>query len=173
MQQQEKLKKVEELEKEIEKYKLESEKWKNKFFENFADMDNLRKSVEKERLDIYKYRLSSFLEDFIDILYGFDTAFQFKIDEDDKKTKNFLINFQSLYKNILKILYKEGVQEINPSKGDKFDPLTMKIYETVFQEGGDDDNNKVIETKYKGYKLADRLIRPASVIVSTNKKIVN
>ena len=48
----------------------------------------------------------------------------------------------------------------------------MKIYETVFQEGGNNDN-KVIETKYKGYKLADRLIRPASVIVSTNKKIVN
>lgn len=176
--QQEKLKKteelgkekIEELKKEIEKYKLESEEWKNKFFRSFADIDNLRKSLEKERSDIYKYRLDSFLEDFVDVLYAFDTAFQFEIDENDKRTKSFLTNFQSLYKNILKILYKEGVQEINPSKGDDFDPSTMKIYETVFQEGGNDDNNKVIETKYKGYKLADKLIRPASVIVSTNKK---
>ena len=164
---QEKLKKIEELENEIKKHQIEEEKWKNKFFESFADIDNLRKSIEKERSDIYKYRLNSFVEEIIDILDGFDLAFKYKVD--DEKTKNFLIGFQSLHKKMLDILSKEGVQEINPKKGDNFDESTMKAIETIFQEG-ENNENKIIETKFKGYKLSDRLVRPAVVVVATNKK---
>lgn len=90
----------------------------------------------------------------------------------DEKIKNFLLGFDMIHKKLLNILINENVYEIIPKKGDDFDATIMKVDEAIFMEGKENDN-KVIEVRFKGYKLADRLIRPAIVTVSVNKKIKN
>ena len=57
--------------------------------------------------------------------------------------------------------------EISPKVGDKFSPDTMNAVETMESEG---EENLVLDVHVKGYKLHDRLIRPANVTVSVKKK---
>ena len=68
---------------------------------------------------------------------------------------------------MVSVLENEGVNEVSPRVGDKFDPSVMQALETKFDEG---EPNRVLKINVKGYKLHDRLIRPAIVVVSTNKK---
>ena len=83
---------------------------------------------------------------------------------DDPNLKNYLIGFQYIYKNLVSVLESEGVTEITPEIGGTFDPHTMSAVDTV--EGED---NKITKIYSKGYKLHDRLIRPAGVQVSVIK----
>ena len=64
-------------------------------------------------------------------------------------------------------LENEGVKEISPNIGDKFSPDTMNAVETVESDG---EENIVMDVHVKGYKLHDRLIRPANVTVSVKHK---
>ena len=62
----------------------------------------------------------------------------------------------------------EGVSEINVKIGDKFDEKFMNAIDTVEQEG---DENLVVRVLGKGYKLHDRIVRPAVVYVSRKPKV--
>ena len=68
------------------------------------------------------------------------------------------------------MLENEGVTEISPKVGDKFSADTMQVVETVESEG---EENIIVDVHVKGYKLHDRLIRPANVAVSAHKKLDN
>ena len=79
--------------------------------------------------------------------------------------KNFLIGFQYIYRNLVTILENEGVSEIVPEVGKKYDPTLMQALETKEMEG---EENIILEVKTNGYKLHDHLVRPAMVVVSKN-----
>jgi len=89
------------------------------------------------------------------------------IEATSQEMKNFLTGFEFIYRNMVSVLEAEGVNEVSPKVGDVFDPNTMSALETKFDEG---EPNRVLKVNAKGYKLHDRLIRPAIVVVSTNKK---
>ena len=85
----------------------------------------------------------------------------------DPNLKNYLIGFQYIYRNLVSALENEGVSEIAPKVGDKFSPETMQAVDTKESEG---EENIVLDVQFKGYKLHDRLIRPANVTVSIKHK---
>lgn len=85
-----------------------------------------------------------------------------------EELKNYLIGFQYIYNNLVKVLEDEGVKEIIPKNGDSYDERTMEAVETEYRE--DIDANKVVKVLLKGYQLKDHLVRPAMVIVSTKTK---
>ena len=128
-------------------------------------MKNLRDSIEKDHREVLKYRAAGFIEDLLPILDGFHMALS--IETTSQEMKNFLTGFEFIYRNMVSVLENEGVNEVSPKVGDVFDPNTMSALETKFDEG---EPNRVLKVNAKGYKLHDRLIRPAIVVVSTNKK---
>ena len=128
-------------------------------------MKNLRDSIEKDHREVLKYRAAGFVEELLPILDGFHMALN--CETTSQEMKNFLIGFEFIYRNMVSVLENEGVNEVSPKIGDKFDPNTMSALETKFDEG---EPNRVLKVNAKGYKLHDRLIRPAIVVVSTNKK---
>ena len=139
--------------------------WKNEYYRAYADMKNLRDSIEKDHREVLKYRAAGFIEDLLPILDGFHMALS--IETTSQEMKNFLTGFEFIYRNMVSVLEAEGVNEVAPKVGDTFDPNIMSALETKFDEG---EPNKVLKVNAKGYKLHDRLIRPAIVVVSTNKK---
>ena len=149
----------------IAKLEADSNHWKNEYYRAYADMKNLRDSIEKDHREVLKYRAAGFLEDLLPILDGFHMALS--IETTSEEMKNFLVGFEFIYRNMVSVLEAEGVNEVSPKVGDVFDPNTMSALETKFDEGAP---NRVLTVKAKGYKLHDRLIRPAIVVVSTNKK---
>ena len=154
-------KKVEKLHAEIERLNAEKEEWKNKYYLAYADTQNLRKSLEKDHQEAMRYRSMGFLEELLPVLDSFHLALE--NEPSDPNLKNYLIGFQFIYRNMVAALENEGVKEIAPKVGDKFDDKTMNALEVQEDEG---EENRILKVHTKGYKLYDRLIRPANVTVS-------
>ena len=159
---QRKLHKVEE---EKEKAKADAEHWKNEYFRAYADTQNLRKQLEKDHMSAMKYRAEGFIDELLPVLDSFYAVL--KNEPADPNLKNYLIGFQYIYRNLVAALENEGVTEIALNVGDKFSPDTMQAVDTKETEG---EENVVLDVQFKGYKLHDRLIRPANVTVSVKHK---
>ena len=158
-------KKIKELEEKLEKANADLEHWKNEYYRAYADTQNLRKSLEKEHSDIIKYRAMGFIEDLLPVLDSFHMALA--NEPTSQELKNYLVGFQFVYRNLVQVLENEGVKEIAPNIGDKFDDKTMNGVDITVQEGAE---NLVAKVYAKGYELHGRLIRPAQVSVTKNKE---
>lgn len=158
-------KKLHKVEEERDKAIADMEHWKNEFYRAYADTKNLRSQLEKDHMQAMKYRAEGFIDELLPVLDSFYAVL--KNEPSDPNLKNYLIGFQYIYKNMVSALENEGVKEITPNIGDKFSPDTMNAVETREDEG---EENRVLEVQFKGYKLHDRLIRPASVVVSVKQK---
>jgi molecular chaperone GrpE len=157
-------KKYEALKEEVEKLKADLEHWKNEYYRAYADTKNLRNDLEKEHREAIKYRSEGFIEELLPVLDSFYMAL--KNEPSDPALKNYLIGFQYIYKNLVSVLENEGVSEISPENGQTFDPSVMSAVDTVVGE----KENLITQVYSKGYKLHDRIIRPANVQVSVTKK---
>ena len=152
------------LEAELEAAKKEAENWKNKYYEAYADLDNTRKSLQRDHEQALKYRAQGFLEELLQPIDNLDMALRFEPKEE--VIKNYYQGFKMIYSQFQKVLEDEQVSEINPAIGSDFDANTMHAIQTV--EGEEDD--KVASIYVKGYFLKDRLVRPAMVVVTKKKQ---
>ena len=160
-------KKIKELEDELDKLKADADHWKNEYYRAYADTKNLRNNLEKEHSDIIKYRAMGFIEDLLPVLDSFHMALA--NEPSDPAIKNYLVGFQYVYKNLVTVLENEGVTEIEPQIDKPFDSNTMNAVDTVEVE--DESKANLVSKVYaKGYKLHDRLIRPAMVTVTKKKE---
>ena len=157
--------KLHKLMEEKEKALADAEHWKNEFYRAYADTRNLRSQLEKDHMSAMKYRAEGFIDELLPVLDSFYAVL--KNEPNNPDLKNYLIGFQYIYKNLVSALENEGVTEISPKVGDKFSPDTMNAVET---QGTDGEENIVLDVHVKGYKLHDRLIRPANVTVSVKPK---
>jgi molecular chaperone GrpE len=135
--------------------------WKNKYYRAYADTDNLRKSIEKDHSEALKYRAEGFVENLMPALDGFHMALSGEAKT--QEMKQFLEGFSYIYRNIMSVLENEGVREIDPKIGSKFDVSCMHAIDTIEQEGPE---NVIVRVMGKGYMLHDKMIRPALVYVS-------
>lgn len=160
--------------KESKKFRKEKEKikeleeqvntWKNKYYQAYADMDNLRKLMEKDHQQMVKYRGQGFLEALLPVFDNFYMAF--KVKPSDPTLNAYCKGFEMIYNQMVNSLESEGVKEILPEIGSKFDHNTMQAVDVV--DGEKDDI--VVNVANKGYMYKDRLVRPAMVVVSKIKK---
>ena len=156
-------KKVEKLAEEVEKLKAEVDHWKNEYYRAYADTKNLRNNLEKDYREAMRYRSEGFIEELLPVLDSFHMALA--NEPSDPALKNYLTGFQYVYRNLVSILESEGVKEVSPEVGSKFDPNTMNAVDTV--EG--EKENLVVKVYGNGYKLHERIVRPAMVQVSVLK----
>lgn len=152
--------KISELEDQIAKLTEEAAQWKNRYYEAYADMDNLRKKMDKDHQVMFKYRGQGFLEALLPVFDNFYYCFKFK--PEDPTLAAYCKGFEMIYNQMVQALESEGVKEIVPELNKKFDPSIMQAVDV---EEGEEDN-LVTKVMNKGYMLKDRLIRPAMVVVS-------
>jgi molecular chaperone GrpE len=153
-------KKDKKLKDKIKELEDQANNWKNKFYQAYADMDNLRKLMEKDHQQMVKYRGQGFLESLLPVLDNFYMAF--KVTPSDPTLAAYCKGFEMIYNQMVSALELEGVKEITPQLGVKFDHNTMQAVDVV--EGEEDD--VVVQVANKGYLYRDRLVRPAMVVVS-------
>lgn len=158
--------KLEKKDQEIEKIKADMNHWKNEYYRSYADVQNLRKSIERDHQEAIKYRAEGFIDKLLPIMDGFHMALA--NEPSSPELKNYLVGFQYIYNNLLQVLESEGVTEVSPKVGDKFDVKNMHAIDSV---EGDGEENLVVKVFAKGYVLKDHLIRPAMVVVSKHKAL--
>ena len=159
-------KRIAELEQLLTDALQQADVWKNKYYLAYADTENLHKQYEKEHQAIVKYRAMGFIDRLLPILDGFHMALSNEVT--DPTLKNYLMGFQYIYKMMVDALDQEGVTEISPSIGDKFDESIMEAFDV---EENDGEENIVLKVFQKGYRLKDRMVRHARVIVSKKPTI--
>jgi molecular chaperone GrpE len=155
---------VEELsleQKKINDLESKVEELNNRFLRTQADLDNFRRRTKVEQETAAKYRAQSLVEEILPAIDNFERALAVQIDEE--QGKSLLQGMQMVYRQLIDALSKEGVVEIE-AKGEQFDP---NMHQAVMQvEDENYDSNVVIEVLQKGYKIKDRVIRPAMVKVN-------
>ena len=131
-----------------------------------AEVENIRKRSEKERAEAYKIGISLFVKDFVPVLDNIERALASLKDSDEINYESFVEGISATEKDIISLLEKHGIQQINPIN-EKFDPL---FHEALFEAESDDHEpgfvTQVIEV---GYVIDKRLIRAAKVGVASKK----
>ena len=156
-----KKKKIEELEEEIVKLKEEVAASKNAYFKAYADAENLKKRLQAEADNVRKYRIQSFAMEVLPVLDNLERALDVKVD--DQNIKNYAKGFEMIYQQLVSILDKEGVKEIE-ALDQPFDP---NYHQALMQEAVEGvDSGIVVQVLQKGYMLKDRVLRATLVKVS-------
>ena len=150
---------------ELEKAKADSEHWKNEYYKAYADMQNLRRSLEEESRSAIRYRAEGFLANLLPSLDAFHMALENPAPT--KEAQAYQIGFTYIYNQIVNALVDEGLKEITPKVGDPYDLNLMQAVEAI--ESDEVAPNTILKVFAKGYKLHDRLIRPAMVQVAKAK----
>jgi molecular chaperone GrpE len=141
--------------------RAEADRYRDLALRNQADHENFRKRAQREKDDAIRYANMDLLERLIQILdnfeYGLTAARQ------SPEGGAILSGMEMVGKQLHDFLKQYGVDPV-PAEGQKFDP---HVHEAVAQEASKEvPEGHVISQLRRGFKLKDRLIRPASVVVS-------
>jgi len=144
----------------LAKLQGDMERFKDLALRSEADLQNFRKRAAREKEDALKYANAGFLERLVPILDNFDMGMAAARSD---KNSAILAGLEMVAKQFQDFLSENGVQSIEAA-GQKFDP---NLHEALAQETSKDvPEGHVVRQVRKGYKLKDRLLRPANVIVS-------
>ena len=148
----------------IKLLKKENEKLSELNLRRIADMENLKKRLERDKTEFYQYALSEFLKELFIVLDNFERALE---SQDQGNRESFREGVEMIYKQYQDLLVKFGARPIE-IKGKKFDPHLHQAFMT--EESENVQEPEVIEELQKGYTLHNRLLRPALVKVAVPKK---
>ena len=128
-----------------------------------AELINYRRRKDEETANMLKYANQDLIMELILVVDNFERAIKLDDNVLTDELSKFLAGFKMMYANLTDILKKFGVEEIS-RQGEKFDPAQEQALLVDTVEALEDDI--VIEVLLKGYKLKDRVIRPASVKIN-------
>ncbi|MCB0281711.1 MAG: nucleotide exchange factor GrpE [Calditrichae bacterium] len=153
--------KLEENEANLNKIQTENEKLKDQLLRKMAEFDNYKRRTEKEFIDNIQSASRELIEELLPVLDDFERSIQHA--ESEGVQSPLLEGVQLVYKNLMKTLTKRGLsvieavgQEFNPDEHDALVQVDSDKYESGY----------VVDEHLKGYRLNDKVIRHAQVLVS-------
>lgn len=125
-----------------------------------AEMENVRRRAQEEVSKARKFGIESFAEGLVPVKDSLEAA----LAQTEQSTDDMRAGIEMTLKQLVSAFEKNHLKEIAPSAGTKFDPHQHQAIATVPAE---QEPNTVVQTLQKGYLIADRVLRPALVTVSS------
>ncbi|WP_342568023.1 nucleotide exchange factor GrpE [Psychrobacillus sp. FSL K6-4046] len=126
-----------------------------------ADFENYKRRVQKDKEADYKYRAQSLLSDLLPVLDNLERALA--VEATSEEAISLTKGVDMVYRSLVAAVEKEGLESVE-SEGKPFDP---NLHHAVMQEKDESqDSGIVLQELQKGYKLKDRILRPAMVKVN-------
>jgi molecular chaperone GrpE len=125
-----------------------------------AEFDNFRKRVDRDRKDMIEWAAADVLADLITIADDFDRAL---VADAPPEAQVFKAGLELIHRQLAEVLKKRGVTTIE-ALGADFDPHLHQA--VAYEEVAGAREGEVVGVMAKGYKLGDRLLRPALVKVA-------
>jgi molecular chaperone GrpE len=147
----------------VERLKVERDTLLDRLARLQAEFENARKRAAREQQDYREYALADAIKALLPILDSFDRA----LETAGPEASEFRSGIELINKQLHDALVKLGLRSI-PAKGEPFDPHLHEAIEVVDTTEAKD--HEVLEELQRGYKLKDRLLRPAMVKVARNPK---
>ena len=128
-----------------------------------AEMQNMNRRFEQEKMNIYKYDGETLVKKLLPIIDNFERAINMDDDNLTDEVSKFLSGFKMIYSALITELKNMGVSEIE-ALGKPFDPTCMEAIMTgnVMEE----EQGVVLDVMQKGYMYNDKVIRVAMVKVN-------
>ena len=151
----------------LDKLKAENEELKDRTLRTVAEMDNLRKRTAREMTDARSYAVANFARDLLGVGDNLQRAIQAvppeKRESGSDDFKALIEGVELTERELLKALTNAGVTKFNP-EGEKFDP---NFHQAMFEMPDENlPNNSVAQVVQEGYKIGERVLRPAMVGVA-------
>jgi molecular chaperone GrpE len=146
--------------------KAENADLRDKLLRAIAEMENFRRRAEREKSDVMKYAVSEFARDVVSIgdnLRRAIEAVQKEAVENDPALKTLLEGVEVTERELIKVFERHGVKRFDPL-GEKFDP---HVHEAMVKVDVPNVPAETVDQVLQaGYKINDRVLRPAAVIVA-------
>jgi molecular chaperone GrpE len=150
------------LEEQLAKAKEEAQKYLNNWHRAEADFQNYKRRTEQEREELRRFGNVSVIINLLPVLDDFERAFA-SLDS-HLAGLSWFDGMLLIYRKLRQLLENAGVRQIE-TEGQAFDP---RYHEAVAHVEGEE--GKVISEVQRGYKLHDRVLRPAMVVVGKGKQ---
>jgi len=148
---------------ELRKKAAKAEEHWERLLRTTADFDNYKKRASREKQDALRFPNESLLEKLIPVLDSFDMALAAAQNNQTEAAQSLKTGVDMVYQQLRSALSDAGLEEVDAT-GKAFYP---NLHEAVSQqETADLPEGQVVQQLRRGYKLRERLLRPATVIVS-------
>ena len=127
-----------------------------------ADFENYRKRIERERLEESQRSIARLIEALLPVLDAFERALAA---HDDPAYEDYRKGFELIYRQLWDAFERQGLNRIE-AEGKTFDPHLHHAVERV--ESEDYEDGEVLEVLQPGYRLRDKVLRPATVRVAVH-----
>ena len=150
------------MEKEIETLRKEVDLQTDQHLRTRADFDNYKKRILRDSTRSYQNAMASILKIFLGAADDLERALK------NKPTKNELENWfngiELIHQKLINQMKNQGVEQMEIKPGDAFNP---NFHEAITQEDHEEfSDGQIIEVVQPGYRISDRIIRPAMVRVA-------
>ncbi|HXR85490.1 MAG TPA: nucleotide exchange factor GrpE [Stellaceae bacterium] len=150
----------------LNKSEAELAETKDKLLRALAETENLRRRAQREREDASKYAAANFAKDMLDVADNFRRALA-SIDPaslQDERAKALIEGVAATERALLAAFERHGIKRIEPEIGERFDP---NLHEAMFEvPGTGKPGGSIVQVVQTGYRMHDRLLRPAMVGVA-------
>jgi molecular chaperone GrpE len=150
----------------LAKSEAELAETKDKLLRALAETENLRRRAQREREDAGKYAAANFAKDMLDVADNFRRALA-SIDPaslQDERAKALIEGVAATERALLAGFERHGIKRIEPEIGERFDP---NLHEAMFEvPGTGKPGGSIVQVVQTGYRMHDRLLRPAMVGVA-------
>jgi molecular chaperone GrpE len=123
-----------------------------------AEFDNFRKRAERDRADIVSRASEQLVKQLLPVVDDLERALEAAANHEEARLEE---GVRLVHRALADALAREGLVEVET--GGAFDPHTQ---EALLAQPSEEDEGTVIQVLQKGYKLGDRVLRPARVVVS-------
>jgi molecular chaperone GrpE len=145
----------------LDEAKNEANRWRESALRAQADVENNRRRMMRELEDARRYANADLLERLLPVLDNFDLGMMAARQSDP--TSALVVGLEMVERQLIAFVKESGVEPVD-SVGTQFDP---NLHEAVGHEPSETvEEGVVMRQLRKGYKLRDRLLRPAMVVVS-------
>ncbi|MBC9246249.1 nucleotide exchange factor GrpE [Paracoccus sp. 11-3] len=149
----------------LEQLTIQRDEFRDKFMRALADAENARKRADKERRDAEQYGGTRLARDLLPVYDALHRALDSATDEQRAAASALLEGVELTLRELSNVFAKHGITVITPQAGDKFDPA---IHEAMFEAAVPGTiAGEIIQVMDNGFRLHDRLLRPAKVGVSS------
>ncbi len=149
---------------ELKLLKGKLEELKDDYLRKLAEMENLRKRLDREKNEYYQYALSDQFREILDVLDNFERALEKRNQGEEESLRK---GVEMIYRQLRGYLIRQGVKPIE-IEDKRFDPHRHQAFLT--EESDQIIEPQVAEELQKGYMIHDRLLRPSLVKVLVPKK---
>lgn len=147
---------------ELEQLKKEAAEFKDKYQRALAESENSRKRLQKERQELIQYAMQNIFVDFLAPIDHMENALGFT-EQASNEVKHWAYGFKMILGQFKDVLSNNGVTPFK-SVGERFDPHRHEAVETL--ETTEYPSGTVVSESICGYKMGDRIVRPARVKVA-------